>query len=99
MPFRDASDLQQHFEDHHTEFVGVDTVDVYLARAEAFLNGPMGADTLECNRPQGGRCRFDTVTQEYGTVRADGTIATYFIPNPAIHGYATNLDYYRSKCH
>jgi hypothetical protein len=25
-------------------------------------------------------------------------IATYFIPNPAIHGFASNLDYYYARC-
>lgn len=98
MPFRDALDLREHFEAHQAEFMGVRTADEYLARAEAFLNGAMSATALECNRPQGGRARYDTVTQEYGSVRVDGTIATYFIPDPAIHGLASNLDYYYAHC-
>jgi len=53
---------------------------------------------MECQRLQGGRARFDPITQEYGSVRADGTIATYFIPDPAIHGFASNLDYYYARC-
>jgi len=97
VPFRDAIDLQQHFGDHGHEF-GIITELAYEARADAFLFGPRAATTMECFRPQGGRARYDTVTQEYGTVRRDGTIATYFIPNPAIHGEPSNLAYYHKHC-
>jgi pyocin large subunit-like protein len=99
VPFRSPNDLQQHFSDHAAEFVGIKTSADYLARAEAFLNGPLASTTtLECHRPQGGRARYDTVTQEYGSVRRDGTIATYFIPDPAVHLEGSNLDYYNSHC-
>jgi len=77
VPFRDAVDLNQHFADHGAEFLTI-TAAEYEARAERFLNGPKSASTLECQRRQGGRARFDQVTQEYGSVRRDGTIATYF---------------------
>lgn len=98
MPFRDAQDLQDHFTDHHAEFVGIATANDYLTRAEAFLNGPLSATALECFRSQGGRARYDPATQEYGAVRRDGTICTYFIPDPAIHGLPTNLDYFHAHC-
>jgi pyocin large subunit-like protein len=62
------------------------------------MNDPRRPTTEECQRPQGGRARYDRVTQEYGSVRADGTIATYFRPDPAIHGYVSNLDYFLAKC-
>jgi len=97
VPFRDAADLQQHFEDHGHEF-GVNTAQEYLLLAESFMNDPRRPTTDECLRPQGGRARYDRVTQEYGSVRSDGTIATYFKPDPAIHGYASNLDYFVAKC-
>jgi filamentous hemagglutinin len=98
VPFRSPNDSRQHFSDHAAEFVGIVTEADYILLAEAFMNGPKSASTLECNRPQGGRARYDSVTQEYGSVRADGTIATYFIPNPAIHGLPSNLDYYLLHC-
>ncbi len=97
MPFRDDKTLREHFLDHGTE-LGIATEAEYLARAEAFLNGPLGANALECNRPQGGRARYDTVTEEYGSVSSRGYICTYMRPNPRIHGLPTNLDYYHLKC-
>jgi hypothetical protein len=98
VPFRNLNDLRQHFSDHQAEFVGIVTEVDYLARAEAFLNGPKSPTALECLRPQGGMARYDSVTQEYGSIRRDGTIATYFIPNPATHGLPSNLDYYHEHC-
>lgn len=98
VPFRDPTDLAQHFEDHRYGFVGLTTVADYLARAEAFLYGPVRATALECPRPQGGYARYDTMTEEYGSVRVDGTIATYFIPDPAIHGLISNLAYFHRHC-
>lgn len=89
--------LQQHFENHGHEF-GLATANEYLAMAERFLNGPMGPDMLDCERPQGGYFRYDTVTDEYGAIRADGFIATYMIPDPLVHGLPTNLDYFESNC-
>jgi pyocin large subunit-like protein len=97
VPFRDAVDLRQHFIDHGADLSAA-TAAEYEAKAERFMNGPKKSSTLECQRKQGGRARFDQVTQEYGSVRGDGTIATYFIPNPAVHGFASNLDYYYSRC-
>jgi hypothetical protein len=97
VPFRDAIDLAQHFGDHGREF-GIATAAAYEARADAFMFGPMAATTLECFRPQGGRCRYDTVSDEYGTVRRTGTIATYMILSPIIHGEPSNLAYYHNHC-
>ena len=97
VPFRDDADLQQHFEDHGHEFPGVTLPATYLLLAERFLNGPVGPTTEECFRPQGGWARYDKVTQEYGSVRGDRTIATYFRPDPAVHGYASNLEYFLAK--
>jgi pyocin large subunit-like protein len=98
VPFRDDDDLQQHFEDHRYEFPNVTLAATYLLLAERFLTGPKGPDTEECFRPQGGWARYDRVTQEYGSVRADGTIATYFRPDPAIHHLASNMDYFLMHC-
>jgi pyocin large subunit-like protein len=98
VPFRDAQDGEEHFEDHKDEFPYVITLDEYLLRAETFLFGPRGATTEECRRPQGGLARYDRLTQEYGSVRSDGTIATYFFPDPAVHGYASNMEYFLVKC-
>jgi hypothetical protein len=51
----------------------------YEAKADAFLGGPLGVAVAECTRPNGDRVRYNQVTQEFGVLRQDGTIATYLI--------------------
>jgi len=98
VPFADDADLAQHFEDHKAELPAAASTEEYAALAEAFLFGARDENTLECFRPQGGFARYNQVTQEYGTVNANGFISTYMIPSPAIHGFPSNLDYFRGRC-
>lgn len=97
MPFEDRQDLLEHFADHWDEF-GVGTPEEYERLADAFMFGPLSANIEECVRVQGGFCRYDRDTQEYGTVNAQGFLCTYFIPDPAIHGERTNLEYFHKRC-
>ena len=97
VPFECRQDLLDHFSAHGHEF-GVSIEQDYERLAEAFMFGTRGANVEECFRPQGGFARYDTVTQEYGTVDRRGFLSTYFIANPAIHGYRDNLTYFRARC-
>lgn len=45
----------------------------------------------------GGRVRLDITTQEFGIVTVQGHIRTYFIPDPSLHGYPSNVDYFLSQ--
>ena len=78
--------------------LNVYSVAQYEAEAEFFMNGPLCATCRECNRPQGGRARFDYVSQRYGAVSAWGHIATYMVLEPILHYYPTNWEYYISRC-
>lgn len=97
VPFETKQDLLDHFSDHGHQF-GVSIVEDYERLADTFMFGPRGPNVEECVRPQGGFARYDTVTQEYGTVDRRGFLNTYFIPDPAIHGYRDNLTYFRVRC-
>jgi pyocin large subunit-like protein len=48
-------------------------------------------------RVNGDMVRFDPATDAFGVVMPDGTIRTYYKPDPAVHGYPRNLDYYHSQ--
>jgi pyocin large subunit-like protein len=52
---------------------------------------------LEKTRTNGDIVRFNPVTNEFGVARADGVIRTYFKPDPAVHGFPTNLDYFKAQ--
>jgi filamentous hemagglutinin len=40
---------------------------------------------------------YNPSTNEFAVVTSNGIIRTYFKPDPAIHGYKTNLDYYNAQ--
>ena len=65
--------------------------------ADAFLNGPRGTGVLQKVRANGDIVRYDPATQAFGVVKPDGTIRTYYKPDPAVHGYPTNLDYFNAQ--
>jgi pyocin large subunit-like protein len=86
-----------HFKDHGSDF-GAKTPAEYEQQANSFLNGPKGQGVLEKVRlGSGDTVRYNPATEEFGVVRADGTIRTYFRPDPAVHHFATNLDYFNAQ--
>jgi filamentous hemagglutinin len=95
---RFASDgqLQDHFNRHGGDF-GARTAAEYEAQANTFLNGPRGPGVLEKTRPNGDIVRYNPATDEFGVVKPDGTIRTYYKPDPARHGRPTNLDYFNAQ--
>jgi len=92
--------LDGHFEDHGSDF-GATTTSEYEQQASDFLTNPENPDILEFSRVRGYRAgdtvRFNPETDEFGVISPDGTIRTYYRPNPNLHGFATNLDYFNSE--
>jgi filamentous hemagglutinin len=95
--FRNARKRARHFSDHCTDF-GATTEAEYEQMADGFLNCPLPPDCEERVRPRdGATIRFNRITEEFGILSADGYLRTYYIPDPAIHGEATNYDYYLNQ--
>lgn len=97
MPFRDALDCEEHFQDHGT-LLNIATVQDYEHAADQFMHGILCNTCYECHRPQGGRVRFDAVSSRYGVVTTYGHIATFMIVESINHHYPTNWEYYISRC-
>ncbi|MBI3635314.1 MAG: hypothetical protein HY216_03710 [Candidatus Rokubacteria bacterium] len=86
------------FAKHGAEF-GVATPDEYLQLADTFLGGPLNPGTTwECVRENGDHLRYNTETEEFGVLRPDGVIKTYFKPDPADHRQSNNVEYFRKAC-
>jgi hypothetical protein len=88
------------FLDHyarHSSDLEAPTPDEYAQQAGGFLKGNARPGTLETIRPNGDIVRYNPTTNEFGVVKADGTIRTYYKPDPAVHGYPTNLDYFNAQ--
>ena len=96
--FRDTLRLAVHFAAHGADF-GCATIADYQFLADQFLSRIPGGDLLECVRHWNLEIvRYDVTTTEFGVLTASGHIKTYFTPDPAEHGEATNLDYFNGEC-
>jgi pyocin large subunit-like protein len=48
--------------------------------------------------PKSGVIRiYDPATNTFGSYNAAGTTRTFYMPNPLLHGYPTNWDYWLSQ--
>ncbi len=90
-------ELTRHYIKHGAEF-GPITQKEYINAARSFLNrNADGVTILEKFRANGDRILFNSTTNEFGVVTSNGYIRTYFIPDPATHGFPTNLDYFNAQ--
>lgn len=83
VPFPTVMERDIHFRRHGHEF-GVGTPVEYEQMADAFMFGPMNADTHECiqaSKPR--RNRMDFVTVHFGVaVAVPEVLLTFYIPRP-----------------
>lgn len=78
----------------HGAGVGASSPKDYAARASEFLQGSQSL-SLPTKVDASGVIRvYDQARNLFGSFNPDGTTRTFFSPNPAIHGYASNLAYW-----
>ncbi|WP_430733403.1 hypothetical protein [Ectothiorhodospira lacustris] len=90
-----AENAFRHFKDHGADFGAKNAVD-YVRKAEHFLHNPT-AGVLSKTRANGDVVRFDPATNAFGVMDKTGAPRTFFKPDPAKHGYPTNLDYFNAQ--
>jgi filamentous hemagglutinin len=90
--------LIDHF-DHHGIDLGLPDEVEYLRSADVFLGGPRPETTWECRRRNGDLLRYNPLTEEFGVLRPDNAISTYYLPDPAVHRCPNNGEYFRRECH
>jgi len=86
----------QHWTAHRADFPQLHNAKQYVEFAHRFLNSPP-ATALRRVRANGDVVVFDPVTDIFGVRTSSGVPRTLFKPNPAIHGYSTNLDYFLAQ--
>ena len=85
----------KHFNDHGGDFSAENAVD-YIRKAREFLHNPP-AGVLTKIRDTGDVVRFDPVTETFGVMDKHGVPRTFYVPDPAEHGFPTNLDYFNAQ--
>lgn len=86
--------LDDHFARHGADF-GATSADDYARQASEFLQRPGNLTKID---PKTGVIRvYDPATEAFGAYNPTGTTRTFYVPDPAKHGYPTNLDYWNAQ--
>ena len=96
--FDTANERTLHHYRHRAEFPECASETEYEDAADEFLGGIIGTGVVECTTSRGRRLRFCQATNRLGSVSADNRIVTFLRPDPAVHRFRTNLDYFRFCC-
>jgi hypothetical protein len=67
-------------------------------RALDFMTKMVLPPLKEHLRTGGETLRYDPLTNEFGVSSPDGFLVTYFKPDPAEHGLASNILYFIQEC-
>lgn len=85
-----------HWDKHKTEFPEYQNSKQYVDAAHNFVtNPPVG--TLTKTRKNGDTIYYNPSSNTFAVKNADGVPKTMFRPDPADHGYPTNLDYFNAQ--
>ncbi len=85
-----------HWKKHKSEFPNLNNAKEYVEAGTAFLRST-DPSVLTRTRANGDVIRFNPATNEFGVMDPSGVPRTYFKPDPASHGYPTNLDYFNAQ--
>ena len=86
----------KHFKDHGKEFDDVGNSLEYVAKGQKFVRKPpLGTKTI--NRTNGDVVRYHRRSNSFGVMNSSGAPKSFFKPDPAKHGYPTNMDYFRAQ--
>jgi filamentous hemagglutinin len=90
----DSESLLNHWGKHAGEFSEYQSAADYEFGAQRFFENP---NNLSKIRPNGDTVFFNEGTNEFGVLKANGAPKTYFKPDPSVHGFPTNLDYFNAQ--
>lgn len=82
-----------HFKKHQSEFPDCKNAKEYVEKAQNFMGDPP-TGTYTKVRPNGDIIRFNPKTDEFGIMEKDGTLKTFFKPDPSKHNYPSNWEYF-----
>ena len=92
-----ADSLADHFARHGGDF-GAATEAQYAEDASGFFQQGLRDGLPTKINPKDGSIRiYDPESNTFGSYNANGTTRTFYKPDPAQHGYATNWDYWVSQ--
>jgi filamentous hemagglutinin len=81
---------------HMAEFPQYQNALQYVQGAQSFVSDPPSG-TLSIARSNGDTVLYDPATNTLAVKGANGVPKTMFKPDPAQHGYPTNMDYFNAQ--
>ncbi len=90
-----AKNAYQHFRKHGADF-GFNQAEQYYKAAHDFVTSPP-AGTLSVVQQDGDMIFYNPDLNWFAVKTRDGVPRTLFKPDPKIHGFATNMDYFRTQ--
>jgi hypothetical protein len=91
-----AQNAFSHFGAHGADFPSASNALQYVDEAQTFLRTPPSG-TLTTIRTNGDIVRYNPTTNNFGVMDAASNPRTFFKPDPAVHGYPTNMDYFNAQ--
>lgn len=91
-----ASSLADHFARHGSDFSATSPTD-YANKAQSFYNSANTNGFLVKIDNSGTTRIYDPNTNTFGSYSSSGNTKTFFKPNPTIHGYPSNIDYWNAQ--
>ncbi|WP_083565982.1 hemagglutinin repeat-containing protein [Kosakonia radicincitans] len=91
-----VSNAYGHWDKHKAEFPELQNAKQYVDATHDFVNNPPEG-TLSKVRPNGDTVFYNPKTNTFAVKTADGVPKTMFRPDPAEHGFKTNMDYFNAQ--
>jgi filamentous hemagglutinin len=88
--------IKKHFSDHSSDFPNLKTEKSYVDATKKFLNNPP-TGTLTKIRANGEVVLYHPDTNTFAIATKNGTPKTMYKPDPSVHGYKNNLDYFYAQ--
>jgi filamentous hemagglutinin len=86
----------EHYRKHRSEFPQYKNAIEYVEGAHDFMRNPP-AGTLVKSRANGEKVFYHQQSETFAVLNSDEIPKTMFKPDPAKHGYPTNLDYFNAQ--
>ena len=91
-----AQNASRHFSGHGADFPDIQNSVEYVGKAQNFLRTPPGG-RLTRVRANGDVARWHPSSNTFGVMDAGGASRTFFRPDPSVHRYANNWDYFYAQ--
>lgn len=90
----DSTTFMDHYSRHGFDFWNISEVEYARLANNFFMNS---SNFLRKTDSQWTIRLYDPKTNSFGSFNSNGTTKTFYKPNPTVHGYVSNLEYWNAQ--